>query len=179
MHSDYFITSERLGFRRWSKNDLDLAFKLWGSFEVTKLFDRGGPFSKEKVKSRLYQEIANQSEYGVQYWPIFLLDSGKHIGCAGLRPYDTGNNILEIGFHIRPEQWRKGYALEAARTVMAYAFIDLKANALFAGHNPMNSGSEKLLNKLGFKYTHDEFYKATGLEHPSYLLKSDEYDAHN
>ena len=58
---------------------------------------------------------------------------------------------------------------------MEYAFISLKVHALFAGHNPKNSGSRKLLIKLGFKYTHDEFYEPTGLDHPSYLLKAEEY----
>jgi hypothetical protein len=43
--------------------------------------------------------------------------------------------------------------------------------ALFAGHNPNNEKSGMLLGKLGFEYTHDEFYEPTGLQHPSYLLK--------
>lgn len=175
MNSTYFLTSKRLGFRRWSKRDLDLAIGLWGDFEVTKLFDSRGPFSKEQVKDRLHQEIVTQSEYGVQYWPIFLLNSSDHIGCAGLRPYDASANIFEIGFHIRSKHWRKGYATEAAQAVMKFAFQSLKVNALFAGHNPKNSGSRYLLRNLGFTYTHDEFYKPTGLEHPSYLLKLEEY----
>ena len=175
MNSDYFIETKRLGFRMWSRDDLDLAVGLWGDFEVTKLFDGRGPLSREQVKGRLDQEIARQSEHGVQYWPIFLLESDQHIGCAGLRPYDVLKNIWEIGFHIRSNQWRKGYATEAAQAVMEYAFVSLKVNALFAGHNPKNLGSRKLLIKLGFKYTHDEFYEPTGLDHPSYLLKAEEY----
>jgi RimJ/RimL family protein N-acetyltransferase len=173
--SDYFLTSKRLGFRTWSPDDLDLAVGLWGDFKVTKFFDGRGPLSREQVAYRLHQEITTQSEHGVQYWPIFRLESGEHIGCAGLRPYDAPGNILEIGFHIRSEHWRKGYASEAARAVMDYAFVSLKITALFAGHNPKNWGSRNLLTKLGFKYTHDEFYAPTGLEHPSYLLKADEY----
>ena len=171
----FFLTSKRLGFREWSINDLDLAIALWGDFNVTRLFDSRGPFTKQQVSERLHQEIISQMKYGVQYWPIFLLESGEHIGCSGLRPYDISKNILEIGFHIRSDQWRKGYAEESARTVMKYAFSSLQTTALFAGHNPKNVGSEKLLIKLGFTYTHDEFYVPTGLEHPSYLLKKNEY----
>jgi len=156
-------------------DDLDLAVGLWGDFEVTKLFDGRGPLYREQVKHKLLKEIATQSEHGVQYWPIFLLESGEHIGCAGLRPYDTCKHIQEIGFHIRSNHWRKGYASEAAWAVMGYAFDCLKVKGLFAGHNPSNLGSRNLLNKLGFNYTHDEFYEPTGLEHPSYLLKAEEY----
>lgn len=175
MNTDCFLKSKRLGFRTWSNDDLDLAFGLWGDFEVTKLFDSRGPLSREQVKHRLNQEITTQSKHEVQYWPIFLLDSGDHVGCAGLRPHDVSKNILEIGFHIRSNHWRKGYASEAAYAVMEYAFVSLKVAGLFAGHNPKNLASRSLLIKLGFNYTHDEFYKPTGLEHPSYLLKAEEY----
>lgn len=71
-NSEYFLTSERLGFRTWSEGDLDLAVELWGDY-------------------------------------------------------------------------------------------------------PHNERSRNLLLKLGFAYTHDEFYEPTGLEHPSYLLTADEY----
>ena len=174
---DYFLKSKRLGFRTWSKDDLDLAHGLWGDFEVTKLFDARGPLSREQLKDKLPQEMAAQSIHGIQYWPFFLLESGEHIGCAGLRPYDIAKGIFEIGFHIRSNLWGNGYAPEAARAVMHYAFTGLNVKALFAGHNPKNLISRKLLLKLGFTYAHDEFYEPTGLDHPSYLLKADEYNA--
>lgn len=174
-NSDYFLTSKRLGFRTWSEDDLVLALGLWGDFEVTKLFDGRGPLTRAQVAHRLDHEIATQSEHNVQYWPVFLLETGEHIGCAGLRPYDALKNILEIGFHIGSRHWRKGYASEAARSVIDYAFNTLKVAGLFAGHNPRNTGSRHLLCKLGFTYTHDEFYSPTGLMHPSYLLKANEY----
>jgi len=46
--------------------------------------------------------------------------------------------------------------------------FDLDANGLFAGHNPNNTNSRKVLEKLGFTYVGDEFYEPTGLYHPSY-----------
>lgn len=58
---------------------------------------------------------------------------------------------------------------------MEYAFKVLKADALFAGHNPKNIASAALLKKLGFKYIYDEFYPPTGLYHPSYLLTKEDY----
>jgi RimJ/RimL family protein N-acetyltransferase len=58
---------------------------------------------------------------------------------------------------------------------MDHAFKSLNVTGLFAGHNPKNHGSRKLLAKLGFNYTHDEFYEPTGLEHPSFLIKAEEY----
>ncbi len=167
--SPYFLRSKRLGFRQWSPADMELAIGLWGDADVTKLI--GGPFSDAQVRERLNTEIARQQEYGVQYWPIFLLTTSEHVGCCGLRPYDLSQPIYEIGFHIRKAFWGQGYALEAAQTVIDYAFNTLVAKALFAGHNPANEASARLLTKLGFQYTHDEYYAPTGLNHPSYLLR--------
>jgi len=59
---------------------------------------------------------------------------------------------------------------------MEHAFRTLHAAALFAGHNPRNESSRLMLTKLGFRYTHDEYYPPTGLQHPSYLLTVEEYE---
>ena len=61
--------------------------------------------------------------------------------------------------------------MEAASAVINYAFSIQKADALFAGQNPHNTESAKVLRKLGFHYIGDEFYEPTGLYHPSYELK--------
>lgn len=171
----YFLKTSRLGFRQWSEDDISNAIGLWGDYEVTKYFDARGKFSHDKVQERLAREIMSQKKHGVQYWPVFLLESSVHVGCCGLRTYDLSQQIYEIGFHIRSNQWRRGYGREASIAVVEYAFNTLKANALFAGHNPKNDISRLLLEQLGFCYTHDEYYPPTGLNHPSYLLKANEY----
>ena len=165
----YFLSTERIGFREWVDNDLKLALELWGDVEVTRFI--GGPFSDEIIYQRLSREIANQMEYGISYWPIFLLETGEHIGCCGLKPYAAEKKILELGFHLRRNQWCRGYATEAAIAVIDYAFNTLKIDGLFAGHHPANTSSRRLLEKLGFKYTHDELYPPTGLQHSSYIFE--------
>jgi RimJ/RimL family protein N-acetyltransferase len=175
----YFIQTSRLGFRHWRHDDLPLALGLWGDIKVTRTIDARGRLSTAKVQARLEQEIASQRQHGLQYWPIFHLESGEHIGCCGLRPYELPDQIYEIGFHIRSTHWRRGYAHEAATAVMAYAFDKLHVAGLFAGHNPQNQASRLLLEKLGFRYTHDEYYPATGLEHPSYLMTAAEFADHS
>lgn len=170
----FFLKTKRLGFSKWCEEDFGLAMALWGDSEVTKYIDIRGKLSTEQIKERLNNEIKSNNEFGMQYWPIFLLETGKHVGCCGLKPYDQSKGICEIGFHIRKCYWRKGFAREAANGVIQYAFAN-NVSALFAGHNPKNTASKTLLEKLGFKYTHDEFYAPTGLQHPSYLLTFDDY----
>ncbi len=76
---------------------------------------------------------------------------------------------------LRSAQWRKGYATEAARAIIKYAFTVLKVGGLFAGHHPENEASRLLLITLGFRYTHDAYYEPTGLQHPSYLMEAADY----
>ncbi len=172
---DAFLWTRRLFFRHWSETDLELAYGLWGDGRVTKFIDARGELTLDEVRNRLDQEIARAKDYGVQYWPIFLQSTDRHVGCCGLRPCDRSQNIYEIGFHIRADRWGQGFATEAALKVMDYAFTVIGVRALFAGHNPHNTVSRKVLLKLGFRYTHDEYYAPTGRQHPSYRLTADEY----
>ena len=169
MARDFFLTTNRIGFSKWQKGDIQLAELLWGDPDVTRFICASGRFDVDDISARLEKEIYNETEYHVQYWPVFELSSGNLIGCCGLRPYRGGK--YEIGFHLRPQFWGKGYATEAATAVIDYAFSALKAEALFAGHNPNNVASSKVLLKLGFHYIGDEFYEPTGLYHPSYDLR--------
>ena len=164
----YFLQSPRLGFRQWSSEDLPLAIALWSDPEVTRFI--GGPFSIDKIQARLESEITQFSKHKIQYWPIFLLGSDEHAGCAGLRPTPQ-DRIFELGVHLLRPCWGQGLAEEASRTIIQFAFDNLGAKGLFAGHHPANSASRHLVQKLGFRFTHEEFYPPTGLNHPSYLLE--------
>jgi RimJ/RimL family protein N-acetyltransferase len=167
--SAFFLRSNRLGFRSWQISDLPLALALWGDPAVTR-FIAVDPLSETQIRVRLEREIDMLQRHGIQYWPIFLLAGGEHVGCCGLRLHGDDPATPEFGVHIASRHWRHGYAFEAASSVIGYAFTTLGAKALFAGHNPANAASRSLLTRLGFVYTHDEFYAPTGLRHPSYLL---------
>jgi [ribosomal protein S5]-alanine N-acetyltransferase len=170
MAEQYFLRTGRLGFRAWSNQDLHLAMELWMDVRVTGFF--GGPYSAEQVQARLAREMSTQRDSGMQYWPIFLLEDGRHVGVCGLRPWKPG--IPELGFHLRPEFWRLGLAFEAATAVIRFGFESFGAKAIFAGHHPENVASRKLLLKLGFQYAGDEIYPASGMLEPTYLLHRSE-----
>ena len=168
----YFMKTERLGFRQWMIADLPLALAIWGDAKVTRLV--GGPFSQEKVVARLEREIASMTAFGVQYWPIFLLKSGEHVGAAGMRVRESQEPRYSVGYYLLPEFWGQGLATEAGRAVIKYAFERLEARSLFAGHHPENATSGRVLEKLGFHFTHKELYPPTGLMHQSYILERPE-----
>jgi [ribosomal protein S5]-alanine N-acetyltransferase len=163
---DYFLQSSRLGFRSWTVADLPLAFGLWGDPAVSAWLSR--TLSSEEIQARLEHEIRQQEEFGIQYWPIFLLASGEHVGCAGLRP--KAENLLELGYYLKPAFWGSGLATEAAAAVARYAFSVLNTQMLFAGHHPANRSSQRVLEKLGFERAGEEFYEPSGVIEPTYLL---------
>ena len=173
----YFLKSQRLGFRCWSQDDLPLARDLWGDLEVTKFF--GGPFPDGEIRRRLQVELDRAAAHNFQYWPMHLLDGGEFVGCCGLRPYKLEQGIPELGFHLCPKFWGRGLAPEAAATVIHHAFHSLEFEALSAGHHPDNASSKKVLKKLGFQYTHDEFFPALGMHIPYYLLTKPQEDGRN
>jgi len=158
-------STARLRFGEWTREDFDRAWSLYGDIEVTHLF--GGPFTREQVQARLDREVANLATRGVQYWPLFLIENDDFVGACGLRPHDE---ILALGFHLRPQHWGRGYATEAARAVIDFAFERAGIASIFAGHHPNNERSKRALESLGFRYWKHNFYEPTGLQHPGYLL---------
>lgn len=164
-----FLTTPRLHFRTWRRADRARAIALFRHPDVSRYIHAARPTLEESA-ARFEREIATQQKHGVQYWPIFLRDDDRLVGCAGLRPYGSDARVFELGVHLLPAYWGKGLAKEAATAVIAYAFSTLGARSLFAGHNPKNEASRGLLLRLGFRHTHDELYAPTGSMHPSYVL---------
>jgi RimJ/RimL family protein N-acetyltransferase len=165
--ADHFRTTERIAFRTWTSEDLALAIAIWGDSEVTRFV--GGPFSEEQVQEKLNRETENLVQYGVQYWPIFLLN-GEHAECAGLRPARNSHLAFEMGHYLLPRYWGQGLAVETGRCIVEHAFRTLGAEQLVAAHHPANIGSGRVLEKLGFRFSHLELYPPTGLMHRCYTL---------
>ena len=165
----------RLRFATWREDDLPLARRLWGDADVMRFLTRA-PLDDGAIRERLARERANLENLGFQYWPLFLKDGGAFAGCCGLKPCPYVETPeapeLELGFHLLPEAWGRGYATEAATAVARVAFDRLDVARLYAGHHPQNRASGAVLRKLGFEHVRDVLYEPTGLMHPLYLLEA-------
>jgi RimJ/RimL family protein N-acetyltransferase len=152
---------------------LPLAIELWGDPAVTALIDSRGTLSDRQVEEKLRAEIDRERSRGVQYWPLFERDSGRFVGCSGLRPwiYTPGVPNFEIGFHIVKRCWGEGFATEGASGALEYGWEKLRLSEVYAGHHPDNAASQRILQKLRFEFVENVFYEPTGLMHPSYLRK--------
>lgn len=168
MDKTYFLKTARVGFRPWSLEDLSIASELLCDQSTTQYI--GGPYSIPKIKRRLLTEAVILRLHHIQYWPVFLLHTNEFIGYCGLRPNKPLERICEIGVCIKPVFWGKGYAEEAAQTIIDYAFQVLDTQAITAVHNPLNVYSKKLLERLHFQYSHEEYSFKTNQYDPSYIL---------
>ena len=71
------------------------------------------------------------------------------IGCVDVDEIEGGNG--ELGFWFHPAHWGRGYAAEAARAVLRFAFDRLGLEKLATTHAVDNDASGRLLRKLGFR----------------------------
>jgi RimJ/RimL family protein N-acetyltransferase len=82
---------------------------------------------------------------------------GTLIGMCG---FDfRGEPASEIGYWLGVPYWGNGYATEAARAVIDYAFNDLGYDVLVAGARVTNPASRRVLEKCGFQWTGVGLYR--------------------
>ncbi len=60
-----------------------------------------------------------------------------------------------IGYWLEEAAWGRGYAGEAARAIVRFAFEDIGLRSLRSGHAADNTSSGRVLLKLGFEHTGD------------------------
>jgi ribosomal-protein-alanine N-acetyltransferase len=165
------LRTTRLQFHHWQAQHLDDALALWSNVEV--MAKLGGPLSPGDIAARLQREIDSQAQHQLQYWRLTTVSESRFIGCCGLKLTDLENQsrVVEMGFHLLPQAWGQGYATEASRAALRYAFDELAAPAVYSGHHPENAASQNVLAKLGFERIGERFWAPTGLMHPWYRLR--------
>lgn len=79
------------------------------------------------------------------------------IGCVGLLFHpDTnhwwGEGSAELGYWIAEEYWGNGYAAESSKVLIEHAFNELNVEKIYATYRAENIQSQRVLEKLGFRY---------------------------
>ena len=95
--------------------------------------------------------VASYERHGFGLYQVELKDTHTPIGMCGLLKREELPQP-DIGFAFLPDFWNKGFAFEAAITVLTYAREPLQLDGLLAIVNPDNEPSIRLLEKLGFKF---------------------------
>ncbi|HET7884205.1 MAG TPA: GNAT family N-acetyltransferase [Acetobacteraceae bacterium] len=89
---------------------------------------------------------------GCAPWAVMRRDDGRIIGWGGLYhdPFDRGWGV-EVGYHFAPTAWGQGYATELVAACTGIADHGLRIPTLVAFAHPENRGSQRVLEKSGFR----------------------------
>ena len=82
---------------------------------------------------------------------VTLPENNQAIGKVTLTMQNDTINEWEIGWTLHPDSWGKGYASEAARAVIEFAFNKLQVHRVVAFCNAENAASEKVMQRAGMR----------------------------
>ena len=107
--------------------------------------------TESEVRAFVQRFVNLQNEQPRTKYQLAITLNGQLIGNCGVRFDRANSRVAELGYEIAPDYWRKGYASEAARAMLALGFDTLNAHRIDAWCIAENIASANLLEKLGFK----------------------------
>ena len=146
------ITTERLVIRPVEKDDCEAIHRYAGDPSIDMMMF---------LPNETFEETQKFVEFAVSEWAkeepedmeFVVLLNGEIIGGVNLETEIAG--IYEIGWIFREDMRGKGYATEAAKALMDYAFNVLNAEKVQAHCDSRNQASEKVMKKLGMTLVDD------------------------
>lgn len=149
----FLLETERLLLRRFTDDDLETFLTYRNDPEVARWQGWSVPYPRERAVEFIHKmKSRDPNEPGDWFQAaIVIKDTGEFIGdCAFFIKKDE-TNTAHMGYTIVQKHWRKGYAVEAARRLMAYLFDERNLRRLIADTDVENTASWKTLEKLGLR----------------------------
>ncbi|KZN44456.1 GNAT family N-acetyltransferase [Pseudoalteromonas luteoviolacea] len=144
------LITPRLRLRPLTKNDWQLFKKLNQNPDVMAYV---ADIQAQQTLKSLFDERCTRWQKQTDAWLTLVIervDTEECIGLHGFKSFSDKPNIAELGFMLCPTQQGYGFAFEASKAVIDYAFIHQGYDTLLATVTVGNNASEQLLNKLGF-----------------------------
>lgn len=143
--------TERLIIREMTLSDLPEMYELYDTLKDCRFIEPLFDWDEEREFCRRY--IDNMyAFFGYGLWLVYEKDTGELVGRAGIenRQID-GEQKQEVGYLIRKDRQRKGYAYEAVSAILDYARDELCLREMFLCTCIDNKLSENVAQKLGFE----------------------------
>ncbi|MDZ7926029.1 MAG: GNAT family N-acetyltransferase [Agrobacterium sp.] len=99
-------------------------------------------------------------------WTAQRRDNGAFVGWFCL--FSESPEVAEIGYRLRQDAWGKGYASEGALALVNWGFETAGFEKVMAYTTATNTGSRRVMEKIGMKYIRTVPFKAAnfpGTEH--------------
>ena len=156
------LTTGRLILRRWTDADLEPFAQLNADPDVMQFLPKVLTRAESDARAVGIREHFDRHGFGL--WAVEIPNEASFIGFTGLNvPQFTTQftPCVEVGWRLSREFWGRGYATEAAREVLRFAFSDLGLDEILSYTVPANMRSRRVMEKLGM--THDP---ANDFDHP-------------
>ena len=171
------IETERLFLREMMESDFDALYEVLADSDIMEHYPY--TFDEARVRNWISRNMERYQKDGFGLWALVLKETGEMIGDCGITMQNIhGTQLPEIGYHIHKAHWRKGYASEAARKCMEYAFETLHFPAVYSYMSAANAASYGVALKNGMKFIEeytDESHDKTRV----YRITCDEWKAQN
>lgn len=138
------IETERLILRPLTVDDAKDVFEWVGDPIVNRFMPYPVYKSIDQVEKWISSLVDEKNEFG-----FCLKDNGKVIGSGSIK-FDPESNSYELGYNINRAFWGNGYATEASKALIQWAYQKLGARDFCAAHATANTASGNVIKKCGF-----------------------------
>ena len=162
------ITTERLWLREILPADVDGLLEIWADPIAMQWFPK--TLTREELQALLARNQKRYEQYGHGLWAVLSKADQQLLGDCGLVRWDIdGVDELEVGYHFKRKHWGQGYATEAARACMDYAFRQLGTKRIISMIRPENLPSRRVAERNGLQIEKEVFWR--GYQHYVYALE--------
>lgn len=169
------LTTERLALRPFTEADIEPYAAINADPEVMRYIGSGVPQTLEQTRAAVGRTIGRWRDQGWGTFAVDLAATGEMIGFAALAVPEFLPEILpavEVGWRIARPHWGSGYAPEAAREVIRFAFEDLGMDRLVSCIHTGNAASIRVAEKLGMILERETVVPGPGVPCRVYELRA-------
>lgn len=160
------LETERLLLRAPESRDAAAIAEALSDFAVAKnMLAVPHPFTQLDAEAFVADRIAKRAKGEAYSFAIVRKGTGRVLGCCTL---SLSDGVYKLGFWLARAFWNQGYATEAARAALSFAFHDLKAERVLASWFADNPASGRVLDKLGFEAV--ETYRRESLARGGFVI---------
>ena len=146
------LVTDRLVLRRWREEDRAPFAAMNADPEVMRWFP--APLSRKESDAFVDRVQACFDEHGWGLWAVEV--GGRFTGYTGLWPVTPpvpSAGSVEVGWRLARWAWGHGYATEAARTVLEYAFGPAGLDEVVSFTVPANARSRAVMERIGMDFS--------------------------
>lgn len=146
------LITPRLIIRRLTPADLQ-DFLRFNTHPANLEYQAVTPFNEETAQRYLEHQATLEPDDagGWLGLAVELQHEERVIGEVGIFLPKQPRNKGDIGWTLHPDYHGRGYATEAARALLSYAFDDLMLHRVTSGCDTRNTASIRLMERLGMR----------------------------